>query len=158
MFLAVVLFLAYVVLRVVIGFLVDLSLGSHVQKEEPSGDPEDGDDPVEDVPGLHVLSDYGSRYGLVDKYPTEKSIRATIRSLDWVGGFHQVVLVTSPGVSLEVGGSLDPDDGLAAVYRHSKYKTFQCPTKPPATIENMEDLLVSFYFGDGRWKQMYDFE
>lgn len=158
MFLAVVLFLVYVVSRVVIGFLVDLSLGSYVQAEEPSGDPVDGDDPVEDVPGLHVLSEYGSQHGLVDKHPTEKSIRATIRSLDWVGGFHQVVLVTSPGVSLEVGGSLDPDDGLAAVYRHSKNKTFQCPAKPPTTIENMEDLLVSFYFGDGRWKQMYDFE
>lgn len=160
--LAVVVLLGYVILKLVAGFLVDMTIWSNPGARESNGDQTDArepsDDPVEDAPGLHVLSDYGSEHGFVDKTPTEETIRATLRSLDWVGGFHQVVLVTSPGVSLEVGGSLDPDDGLAAVYRDSKNNIFRCPSKPPTTIENMEDLLISFYLGDGRWEHMYDFQ
>ena len=160
--LVVVLFLAYVVLRVLVGLLVDLFMESSTGTQEITDQSTDaevpGGDPVDDVPGLHVLSDYGSRHGLIDRNPTETTIRTTIRDLDWVAGFHQVILVTSPGISLEVGGSLDPDDGLAAVYRDSRNNIFDCPSEPPTTIQTMEDLLVSFLSGDGRWKRMLDFE
>jgi len=151
-FLVVVVFLVYVFLKVVVGLLVELSFGSSTHTEGSGGDP------VPDVPGLHVIAEYGDQPSLVDKNPSEQTIRATIRSLDWVGGFHLVFLVTSPDVSLEVGGSLDPDDGLSSVYRDLKNKIYRVTRKPPTTIENMEDLLVSFHLGDGRWEQMYDYE
>ena len=131
---------------------MDLSIGSKSQAEEPGGVP------VPDAAGLHVFSEYGDQYRFVDKNPTEETIRTTIRSLDWVGGFHEVILVASPGVSLEVSGSLDPADGLSSVYRDSKNKKYAVTREPPSTVENMEDLLVSFYSGDGRWKRMYVYE
>ena len=143
-------FLAYQILKRAIGLLVDLAFESNTSTEEPGGEP------VPDVPGLHVWSEYGAEDRLVDKNPTEETIRATIRGLDWIGGFHQVFLVTSPGVSLEVGGSLDPDDGLSSAYRDLKRKIFRVVTEPPTTVENMEDLLVSFYLGDGQWERMFD--
>lgn len=154
--------LAYLILRIVVGFLVDLVTWSSRDTREQSSDSTEAQersaDPVDDVPGLHVLSDYGAEHRFVDRNPTEETIRATIRSLDWVGGFHQVLLVTSPGVSLEVGGSLDPEDGLASVYRDSKNEVFRVTREPPTTVRNMEDLLVSFFLGDGRWEQMYDYD
>jgi hypothetical protein len=159
---AIVVFLGYVILRLVARFLVDVTIWSNTDTQELSGDAtgaqESGDEPVEAIPGLHVLSEYGDQHRFLDKSPTEETIRTTIRGLDWVGGFHQVLLVTAPGVSLEVGGSLDPDDGLASVHRDLKNKVYRVTREPPTTVENMEDLLVSFHLGDGRWEQMYDYE
>jgi len=154
---AVAVLVVYVFVKVVAGLLANLAVWSNSDTQEPIDEPTDtqkpSGDPVDDVPGLHVLSEYGDEHRFVDKNPAEKTIRATIRSLDWVGGFHQVVLVTSPGVSLEVGGSLDPDDGLSSVYRDSKNNIYRVTGEPPTTVENMEDLLVSFYLGDGRWEK-----
>ncbi len=153
--------LAYAVLRIVIEMLTSLFGWATTEPQKPGDDPADAEepdsDPIEDVPGLHVLS-YGAEHTLVDKYPSERSIRATIRNLDWVDGFHQVLLVTSSGVSLEVGGNLDPDIGLASVYRDWKKEIYRVTREPPTTVQNMEDLLVSFYLGDGRWERMYDYE
>jgi hypothetical protein len=81
-----------------------------------------------------------------------------LRSLDWDGGFHTLFLVTAPGVSLEVGGSLAIDIGLSSVFRDLHNEIYRVVSQAPATIENLEDLLVSFYKGDGRWEQMYDYE
>ena len=154
--------LAYVVLKILARFIVDLVAWSNTDTQELEEDPtstrESSGDSADDVPGLHVLSDYGAQHTFVDKHPTEEIIRATIRSLDWVDGFHQVLLVTSPGVSLEVGGSLDPDHGLASVHRDWKNEIYRVTREPPTSVRNMEDLLVSFHLGDGRWEQMYDYE
>ena len=159
---AVVVFLAYVVVRGVVWFLTDMVVGSP-KEQQPSngGAPESqgpSGDPTSDLPGLHVLSDYGSGYEYVGENPSEETIRRTIRKLDWHDGLHQVVLVTSPGISLEVGGSLNPEDGLASVYRDLKNEVHRVTREPPTTVENMEDLLISFHRGDGRWQQMYDYD
>lgn len=146
-------FLAYLLLKRMVGFLASLVVWSNKDPQELSGDPtitkESSDDPIDYVPGLHVLSEFGAEHRFVDKNPTEEIIRATIRGLDWIDGFHQVLLVTSPGISLEVGGSLDPEDGLASVYRDEKNEIFRVTREPPTTVENMVDLLVSFHLGDG---------
>ena len=161
-FTVVVVFAAFLVIKWVIGFLVDQSLGSSNEKEEPDSDHdatgEPIGDPTNDIPGLHVLSDYGYEHRLVDKNPTEEIIRATIRKLNWDNGFYQVILVTSPGVSLEVGGTLDPTEGLSAMYRNWKSNDHRVIREPPPTVRSMEDLLVSFHRGDGRWEQMYEFD
>ncbi|MGI9235882.1 MAG: hypothetical protein ACR2QZ_00700 [Woeseiaceae bacterium] len=159
--LAIVVVLAYVILKGVVALLVDLVNWSNTDAQDLSGDPADQElsgDPANDVPGLHVLSEHGDQHRFIDENPTEKTIRMTMTSLNWVDGFHQVVLVTSPGVSLEVGGSLHPEDGLSSVYRDWKNRIHRVTKEPPTTVENMEDLLVSFHLGDGRWEQMYDYE
>lgn len=151
-FLAVVIFLVYVFLKTAVGWLVDQAFESDAHTEEPIAVP------VPDVPGLHVLSEDDDQTRCVDKNPTEDTIRAMLRSLDWDGGFHAVFLVTAPGVSLEVGGSLAIDIGLSSVFRDLHNEIYRVVSQAPATIENLEDLLVSFYKGDGRWEQMYDYE
>ena len=161
-FLVVVVLVVYLFLKVVVGFLVDQFMGSGTDNDQQvvgSAEPRDfRDDPIEGDRGLHVVSDYEGGHRLVDRRPTERIIRATIRNLDWVDGFHHVIIVTSPGVSLTVSGSLDPGIGLSASYMDRKKEVHKITREPPATVENMEDLLVSFYRGDGRWKQMYVYE
>jgi hypothetical protein len=128
------------------------------QSDVPSDTKEEPGEEIEDVPGLHVLSNYPSEHRLIDKNPTEKTIRATIRGLDWFGGFHQVLLVTSPGVCFAVSGSLDPDHGLSSSYDDAKKGVHLVINEPPESVANMEELMVSFYYGDGRWRRMSSYE
>ena len=107
--------------------------------------------------GLHVLSDFGDTHTFVADAPNRRIIVSTIRALDWETGFHQIILIKEPGVSLEVGGSLNPEDGLSAVYTDEKRNVCEVTSSPPETIEEMVALLMSFLTGDGRWAQMYDF-
>ena len=58
--------------------------------------------------GLHVISGFGEKYSFISNSPSDIEISTTVDDLDWEGGFHQVILVTSPGISIEVGGSLAP--------------------------------------------------
>ncbi len=159
---AAVVFATYLFLKFGLGWLVDQVFGSSSDDEdldsETIGAGESGSDPMEDIPGLHVYSLYTSEHTLIDKHPTESIIRQAIRSLDWVDGFYVVTLVTSPGVALTVSGSLNPEDGLSSDYRDSGNNVHRITREPPTTVRNMEDLLVSFHRGDGRWEQMYDYD
>ena len=128
------------------------------QGDVPSGAKEESGEEIESVPGLHVLSSFPSEHRLVDKSPTEKTIRATIRDLDWLGGFHQVLLVTSPGICFAVSGSLDPDHGLSSSFSDEKKGVYLVIKEPPASVAKMEELMVSYYYGDGRWKRMSTYE
>ena len=110
------------------------------------------------VVGLHVLSEFGENYEFVSAAPTEEVIRTTMKKLDWKNNFHQVVLVTSPGVSIEVGGSLNPKDGLSSVYRHLEERDSRVTKVPPSTVEEMEAILLSFHRGDNKWSKMYIYE
>ena len=136
----------------------DMRVANEIWFEIVMGDEGVQSSDPEFLSGLHVFSDYGSKYRYIHENPTEETIRTMIRSLDWVDGFHQVLLVVSPGISLEVGGSLNPEDGLHSVYRDWNRGIPKVTKEPPTTVENMEELLVSFHFGDGRWQQMYDYE
>jgi hypothetical protein len=107
--------------------------------------------------GLHVLSDFGDTHQFVSEAPNRRLIMSTIQALDWRKGFHQVILITEPGVSMEVGGSLDPSDGLSSVYQDEKNDIYRATVSPPGTVDEMEAILVSFLQGDGRWEQMFDY-
>ena len=156
------LLVGYVVVRLVAGLLADVTLWANEDTggsdEGSADDQEQSGEWVGTTPGLHVFSDYGATHILVDKNPTERTIRQTVRGLDWAGGFHQVLLVTSPGVSLEVGGSLDPEDGLSSMFSDVYKDVYRVIRKPPDSVRMMEDLLVSFHSGDGRWEHMADFD
>ena len=155
-------FLGYLVVRAVAGLLTSLAAWSSPEARETPDRSTDADDKLDaaiyGVPGLHVVSDYGADHCFADQHPTEKTIRKTLRSLDWLGGFHQVILVTSPGVSFEVGGSLDPSDGLSSSYSDSQEGVFKVINEGPKSVAEMESLMVSFYRGDGRWERLNDYE
>lgn len=158
---AIVILVGFVISKLVANILVDVTIWSNTGTRRHSGDPdaqERSDEPTDDVPGLHVLTDYEAQQILVDKNPTEDVIRATIRSLDWHEGFHRVLLVTSPGVSLEVSGSLDPDYGLSSTHRDLNNSIIRSIKEPPISVAHLEDLLVSFHLGDGRWEKTNEYE
>lgn len=155
---AVVAIVVYFLLKALVAFLANMIAGLNKTEPEPSIDPVETKELGEGVPGLHVVSDFTREYRFVDGNPNVETIRSTIRSLDWVEGFHHVVVVTSPGVSLTVSGSLHPEDGLAAAYIDSTNDVYRYPSEPPRTVKDIEELLVSFHLGDGRWEQTYDFD
>lgn len=159
--LAVFVLVGFVIAKLLARFLAHVTFWSHPDAQEPSDDPnaeEPGRDPADDEPGLHVFSDYCDQYGLVEKNPTEDTIRAAVRGLDWVEGFHIVMLVKSPGVCLDVGGSLDPEYGLSSTYRDSYDSIVKVIKEPPISVKHMEDLLVSFHLGDGRWDKLNEYD
>ena len=159
---AVVVLVGFVISKLVARFLVDVTVWSNPGNQENSSDPTDAreqsGDPADEIPGLHVFSEYGGQGKSVNKNPTEEIIRSTIRRLDWVDGFHHVWLVTPPGESLEVSGSLDPDYGLSSAYRDWSNNVVRVIKEPPISVDQMEDLLVSFHLGDGRWEKLNEYE
>ncbi|MDJ0938308.1 MAG: hypothetical protein QNJ00_00960 [Woeseiaceae bacterium] len=148
----------YFVVKIIASLLADVVTWSSQENREKDDQPTDAEKQtgihIESTPGLHLLSDYGAEHRLVDKRPSERTIRTTIRSLDWLGGFHQVLLVTPTGDVFEVGGSLDPSDGLSSAYGNSKKGTIRVIDKPPRSVEHMEELMISFYRGDGQWERL----
>jgi hypothetical protein len=114
--------------------------------------------PEVEVVGLHVLTNFPTEHILVTESPVEADIVRTIRGLDWRNGFHQVILVTSPGVSMEVGGSLKPGVGLSSVYRDLDNRIYRVTRYPPKTAVEMEKILLSFHAGDNEWEEMYIYD
>ncbi len=154
--------IGYVVVKIISSLLASVVVWSNPGAQERSDSPTDAKqgagESIEDAPGLHVLSGLPSEHRFIDNNPTEKMIRSTIGDLDWFGGFHQVLLVTSPGVCFAVSGSLDPDHGLSSSYHDAKKGVDLVIKEPPTTVERMEELMVSFYYGDGQWKRRNVYE
>ncbi len=156
------LLLAFIVWKGVSVLLTDLMLwpgkANRKARDEGTGSIPAEVDPIDTVPGLHVVSDFEGRHEFIDGQPDEALIRETVRRLDWVDGFHHVVLVTAPGEYLEVSGSLNPEHGLSSSYRHDERKLHWVSREPPESVAQMEDLLVSFSLGDGRWERMLHYD
>ena len=158
---AVVILAGFIIAKLVAKYLVDVAIWSNKSPEETSdesGTQEASDDPPDNALGLHVYAVDAGEHRIVDKSPTEGLIRDTIRSVDWAGGFHLVWLVKPSGESLEVGGSFAPDIGLSSAYRDVTGVIMKVIKEPPVSVEHMEDLLVSFHRGDGRWEQLNEYE
>ncbi len=116
-----------------------------------------GEDDPTAVPGIHVISGFGEVHRLAASRATPQTIRDALQSVDWVHGFHQIVVVVTPGVSMEVGGSLDPQHGLSAMYENHAKGVQAVITEPPSSVEEMQDILLSFIEGDDAWKIEYRF-
>lgn len=104
---------------------------------------------------LMVISDYGSKEEIISNCATPKIIRKTMDSLDWKG-FHQVVLSIDEHNFIEVGGSLDPSDGLSVLYEENGEQSVI--KKPPETVQEMTDILLSYLAGDRDWKNKYEWD
>ncbi|HBS54110.1 MAG TPA: hypothetical protein DEA38_00040 [Stenotrophomonas sp.] len=110
------------------------------------------------TPRVHVISDFGDAHHLAANEATPQTIRDALQSVDWVHGFHQVVVVVEPGVSMEVGGSLDPQHGLSAMYENHAEGVQAVIIDPPSSVDEMQDILLSFIEGGDTWKNEYAFQ
>ena len=115
-------------------------------------------DPTESRAGIHVIPNFGNDPTVYSQAITEAAVRSALKSVDWEKGFHQVVVVLSPGTSMEVGGSLDPEHGLSAIYRN-RHKGIEAVTRDaPRTVSDLEAILIAFIKpGDG-WQQVQKFD
>ena len=121
-------------------------------------------DTLEQYPGLHVLGgelgpDY--EYRFISKEISENIIEQLLNDLDWIDGFHQVILVSEPSVSIEVGGSMSPEHGLSGVfrdYRNEENKIHLVTEFPPTNIGQMKQILVLFSVKNENWKSLYGFK
>ena len=98
---------------------------------------------------LILLSDYGSSEKIISNEPTEKMIIELIDSLDW-NNFYQVIIEKENKDYMEVSGSLDPADGLSALYQE-KNKQYVI-VNPPKTIEELKKIAISYFKNDKYWK------
>ncbi len=102
-----------------------------------------------------MLSNYGEGYELISPEANYSIAIELINSLDWATGFYQVIYTREPGVLLEVGGSLNKQDGLSVVYINRAKKIETVTTHPPATIAELVEILESFATGTNVWKTKY---
>lgn len=59
---------------------------------------------------------------------------------------------------MEVGGSLDPEHGLSAVYRNRRAGIQAVTREAPKTVSDLEAILLAFIKpGDG-WQQVQEFD
>ena len=75
--------------------------------------------------------------------------------LDW-SGFHQVVLTKSNGDWLEVGGSLDPSDGLSIMYEEGGKQVVI--KEAPKNIDLLIKVSTTYAGNSDEWKEMADWD
>jgi hypothetical protein len=98
---------------------------------------------------LEVISEYGARTTELSDRATPELIKETMASLDWQQ-FHQVLLSKPNGEWLEVGGSLDPDEGLSVIWEEAGEQ--QVITQPPASVAELTGFLLAYLSGTDDWK------
>ena len=116
------------------------------------------DDPTEATAGVHLLSDYGSDHKYLSSDISIAAISEEIRKLDWQENFYQFVVVMDPGISMEVGGSMNGIDGLSAMYRNRHDRIVAVIKEPPENVTEMIDILDQFISGTNEWMHKHDFE
>ena len=114
-------------------------------------------DPVESRVGIHVIPNFGDDPTVFNPDISPEAVQSALQSVDWVNGFHQVVVVVSPGISMEVGGSLNPEHGLSAFYRN-RSKGIEAVTKDaPESIDKLRAILLAFIKQDDSWQRVQEF-
>ena len=102
---------------------------------------------------LLVISNYGQNTEIISEDPSHETIKNTMQNLNWQG-FHQVVLEKKNGDWLEVGGSLNPSDGLSVMYEENGNQ--HVIKVPPTTIDEMTYFLLDYLDGSSDWKINHD--
>ena len=98
---------------------------------------------------LRVFSDYGASEQVVTEDATPETVKNTMNSVNWQE-FHQIVLDSPNGNMMEVGGSLNPDDGLSVLYQENGSQSVI--KVPPTSVDEMTSLLLSYLSGTNDWK------
>lgn len=82
-------------------------------------------------------------------------VQNTMHSLNWQG-FHQVVLEQPNGDWMDVGGSLNPDDGLSVMHEENgKQSVIRVP---PTSVDEMTTMLLGYLSGTDDWKSGTEWE
>ena len=112
-------------------------------------------EPYEENVGVHLLSNYGEEYEQISPDTSKETIADLITRLDWESYFYQVICTIEPGVTLEVGGSLNDFDGLSAMYRNRIKNIESVIVEPPGTRKEMIEIMQSFARGNEIWHTNY---
>jgi len=117
-------------------------------------------DDVNSTIGLHLLTtdSFNQKYEFISEDPSLAEIVELLDNLDWINGFHQVILTKSNNISMEVGGSMNPDDGLSAVYRELNTTIYSVTGAPPTNVGQMKQILSLFKNNDDSWRTLYEFK
>lgn len=97
---------------------------------------------------LTVYSNYGSEEKIISLNASSDLVNLTMNSIDWKK-FHQVVLTKSNGDYMEVGGNIT-DDGLSVMYEESGNQFIII--QPPTSVDQMTNILESYFLEDGKFK------
>lgn len=98
---------------------------------------------------LVVISNYGSDEKIISESTSISEIKETMNRIYW-NEFHQVILSIDNGNWIEVGGSLY-EDGLSSAYQENGQPFII--NKTPTSIDHMTEILISYFKGDGKFKQ-----
>ena len=103
---------------------------------------------------LMVLSNYGTEEKIISDSTSIEQIRGTMKELNW-NDFHQLILSTVNGNWIEVSGNLN-EDGLSSMYEENGKQ--YVINKPPSSVEHMSEILISYFNGDGKFREENKFE
>ena len=104
------------------------------------------------------MSDYGDDYDYLSEEISTRIISSEINKLDWENGFFQLIVVVEPGVSMEVGGSLNGIDGLSAMHRNRLKRVDSVIVNPPDSVYAMQRILEVFIDPNMEWDKEFEFE
>ncbi len=113
-------------------------------------------DSFESEVGVHLLK-MGGDYRQLSRELDMQQISAELHKLDWQSNFYQFIVVKEPGISMEVGGSLDESDGLSAYYKNFPEQVEAVIVGPPKSVLEMEQILEAFLQPGEVWKTRYKF-
>lgn len=114
-------------------------------------------DKTESDVGVHLLLSDGEHIHISGEL-NWKLIRKNLNDLDWNNNFYQFIVVTEPGISMEVGGSLNEIYGLSAMYRNRHKRVNAVIKQPPESVYEMERILEEFLKPNEVWIKKYDFK
>lgn len=117
----------------------------------------DSDDAIHHRTGIHVFPYFGEEEPVYVAELTDDAVRQAIRSLDWEHGFHQVIVVREPGVSMETSGSLLPAHGLSVVHEDGTSGAIMMARDVPETIPELEAIQLAFIKGGDAWRSVREF-
>ena len=107
--------------------------------------------------GIHIFPYFGEEETVYVAELTDGAVRQAIRSLDWEQGFHQVIVVREPGVSMETSGSLLPNHGLSVIHEDRTTNATLMAREVPETIPELEAIQLAFIKGGDAWRSVREF-
>lgn len=100
---------------------------------------------------IEVYSNYGSDLILKNPDTTLELVRETMNNLNWKD-FQIVNLSKSENDWISLSGNIS-DEGLACVFEENNIEFII--DSPLNTVEEMIEILISYYYGDGAFKKKY---
>ncbi len=121
-------------------------------------DPDWHNDAIESDPGLHWIANHGDSKRLCAIGSAYTELKRRIGSVNWDNEFHQFFAVTQPGVFMEVGGSLNAEQGLSVKYVDRIKRVEGVIKYPPSNTQELTDIVAAFLKGGENFQNEFDFE